>query len=125
MTVINLLGAFLFLLTAGTLCFMASRALFRPRRQGREDRPLRAYKYRAVELHLCHDPCESALIIAGKRILESEASALPLPGCNRDKCKCCYIEYDDRRYAQRRESSSRPGPDMQDRRRAGRDRRSS
>ena len=67
--------------------------------------PLRVYKYRAVELQLCDDPCESALGIAGKRLLKSEAPALPLARCPHKKCMCTYIQYDDRRFMQRRSGS--------------------
>jgi hypothetical protein len=86
------------------------------------------YKYRAVELQLCECPCESALAIAGKRLLKSEAPALPLAGCPHKKCRCSYIQYDDRRVAQRRVESSpygRPSFDRlkEERRRALRDRR--
>jgi hypothetical protein len=59
--------------------------------------PVRLYAYRAVELQLCEDPCEVALSIAGKRLLKSGAPALPLPGCRHRKCRCKYIQYDDRR----------------------------
>jgi hypothetical protein len=65
--------------------------------------PLCAGAYRAVELKLCSDPCESALIIVGKRLLKSEAPALPLGGCKHRKCVCRYIQYDDRRFEQRRD----------------------
>ena len=64
--------------------------------------PLRVYKYHAVELQICDDPCESALAIAGKRLLKSEAPALPLGGCPHKKCTCNYTQYDDRRILQRR-----------------------
>ncbi|MDR1227726.1 MAG: hypothetical protein LBK55_01700 [Azoarcus sp.] len=64
--------------------------------------PLRSNAYRAVELKLCNNPCEAALILAGKRLLKAEAPALPLEGCKRGKCTCRYIQYDDRRFVQRR-----------------------
>jgi len=64
--------------------------------------PLRAYRYHAVELQMCDSPCESALAIAGKRLLKSEAPALPLDGCTHKKCMCTYTQYDDRRLMQRR-----------------------
>jgi hypothetical protein len=72
--------------------------------------PWRAHAYRAVELKLCHDPCEAALVIAGKRLLKSEAPALPLAECKHKKCKCRYIQYDDRRFEQRRGASPYGGP---------------
>jgi len=64
--------------------------------------PLRAYKFRAVELRICDDPCESALAIAGKRLLKSEAPTLPLARCPHKKCMCTYTQYDDRRFMHRR-----------------------
>jgi len=67
--------------------------------------PLRVYKYRAVELRICDDPCESALAIAGRRLLKSEAPALPLVGCPHKKCMCVYTQYDDRRFIERRTES--------------------
>jgi hypothetical protein len=90
--------------------------------------PLRLYKYRAVELQICDDPCESSLAIAGKRLLKSEAPSLPLEGCTHNKCLCVYIQYDDRRCVQRRMESSPYGRTMgwqlsEDRRKAMRDRR--
>jgi hypothetical protein len=68
--------------------------------------PIRLYAYRAVELQLCEDPCEVALSIAGKRLLKSGAPALPLPGCRYKKCRCKYIQYDDRRDMQPRRDTS-------------------
>jgi len=93
--------------------------------------PLRVYKYRAVELQICDDPCESALAIAGKRLLKSEAPALPLTGCPHKKCMCSYTQYDDRRLMQRRSESSysygmpmgRPERLREERRKAAWDRR--
>jgi hypothetical protein len=66
--------------------------------------------YRAVELKLCNDPCEAALVIAGQRLLKSEAPRLPLEGCRKEKCLCTYILYDDRRVEQRRGASPYGGP---------------
>jgi hypothetical protein len=81
-----------------------------------------------VELQICDDPCESALAIAGKRLLKSEAPPLPLEGCPHKKCLCAYIQYDDRRCMQRRIESSPYGRATgwqlrEDRRKAMRDRR--
>ncbi|MDR0563694.1 MAG: hypothetical protein LBG78_01995 [Azoarcus sp.] len=97
-------------------------------RSGIKNPPVRIYRYRAMELRLCDNPCESALAIAGKRLLKSEAPNLPLQGCRHKKCQCSYTQYDDRRFMQRRESSrqgrlpGRPYP-AQDRRQPGTDRR--
>jgi len=92
--------------------------------------PLRIYKYHAVELQICDDPCESALAIAGKRLLKTEAPALPLTGCHHKKCQCAYTQYDDRRLTQRRSESypygmpmGKPGRQRDDRRKATWDRR--
>jgi hypothetical protein len=68
--------------------------------------PMRLYAYRAVELQMCENPCEVALAIAGKRLLKSGAPALPLPGCRHRKCRCHYIQYDDRRDMQSRRDTS-------------------
>ncbi|MCL2875415.1 MAG: hypothetical protein FWF12_03795 [Betaproteobacteria bacterium] len=72
---------------------------------GMNKSPLRAYKFNAVELRICENPCESALAIAGKRLLKSEAPALPLGGCPHIKHMCTYIQYNDRRLTQRRSES--------------------
>ena len=94
--------------------------------------PLRVYKYHAVELQICDDPCESALAIAGKRLLKSEAPTLPLSGCSHKKCMCAYTQYDDRRIMQRRSRNesypygmpmSKPGRLKEERRKAAWDRR--
>jgi hypothetical protein len=92
--------------------------------------PLRVYKYHAVELQICDDPCESSLAIAGKRLLKSEAPALPLDGCHHKKCLCAYTQYDDRRLMQRRNESypygmpmGKPGRQKEERRKAAWDRR--
>jgi len=90
--------------------------------------PLRVYKFHAVELQICDNPCESALAIAGRRLLKSEAPALPLDGCPHRKCMCGYTQYDDRRLMQRRNESYPYGMPMgrrprEERRRAGWDRR--
>jgi hypothetical protein len=102
---------FLFLLVGALLYLMVSRAGVRARKQKRRSShgapseisrlPMRAYKYRAVELQLCDDPCESALALAGRRLLKSEAPALPLSGCHYKNCLCAYTQYDDRRILRR------------------------
>ncbi|MCL1824786.1 MAG: hypothetical protein FWG26_02405 [Betaproteobacteria bacterium] len=108
---------FLVLLIGGLAYVMVFRVRTRAGKRKRMNRhltslsemskpPLRVYKYHAVELRLCDDPCESALAIAGKRLLKSEAPALPLTGCHHKKCMCAYIQYDDRRFVQRRVESS-------------------
>ncbi|MCL1860352.1 MAG: hypothetical protein FWG52_02290 [Proteobacteria bacterium] len=130
---------FLVLLVCGLAYLMASRVGTRSGKRKRMNRhhtahsemskpPLRVYKYHAVELRICDDPCESALAIAGKRLLKSEAPALPLARCPHKKCMCAYIQYDDRRLVQRRSDSSPYGRPMggrlrEERRRAAWDRR--
>ncbi len=99
-----------------------------PSHPGMNRLPLRVYKFHAVELQICDDPCESALAIAGRRLLKSEAPALPLTGCPHRKCMCAYTQYDDRRLTQRRSESYPYGMPMgrrprEERRRAGWDRR--
>ncbi|MCL2644631.1 MAG: hypothetical protein FWD51_04135 [Betaproteobacteria bacterium] len=105
----------LFLLTGGLAYVMATRMCARAEKHKNRHGstslsemskpPLRVYKYRAVELQICDDPCESALAIAGKRLLKSEAPALPLAGCPHKKCMCAYTQYNDRRLTQRRSDS--------------------
>ncbi|MDR2032421.1 MAG: hypothetical protein LBP86_09290 [Azoarcus sp.] len=68
--------------------------------------PVQLYAYRATELQLCVDPCEIGFSIAGKRLLRENAPALPLPGCRRKECDCCYIQHDDRRSSQPRRDVS-------------------
>ncbi|MDR2880464.1 MAG: hypothetical protein LBV29_00990, partial [Azoarcus sp.] len=94
--------------------------------------PLRAYKFRAVELQLCDDPCESALGIAGRRLLKAEAPGLPFAGCPHGECMCTYVHYDDRRLTQRRSRVEsypygmpmiKPGRSREDRRKTAGDRR--
>jgi hypothetical protein len=90
--------------------------------------PLRIYKFHAVELQICDNPCESGLAIAGKRLLKTEAPLLPLEGCPHKKCLCAYVQYDDRRCMQRRIESSPYGRTMgwqlrEERRKLMRDRR--
>ena len=100
----------LFLLTGGLAYIMATRMSAQAHKARNGDTslsevtkpPLRAYKYRAVELRICDNPCESALAIAGKRLLKSEAPTLPLAGCPHKKCMCAYPQYDDRRLTERR-----------------------
>lgn len=102
---------FLFLLIGGLLYIMVSRIGAQAKKQKRRNShgaasemsrlPLRAYKYRAVELQLCDNPCELALAIAGRRLLKSEAPALPLDGCHYKNCLCAYTQYDDRRILRR------------------------
>ena len=131
----------LFLLVCGVAYVVAfrigARAARRKHRHGASSfpemskPPLRVYKYHAVELQICDDPCESALAIAGKRLLKTEAPALPLTGCHHKKCLCAYTQYDDRRLTQRRSESYPYGMPMgkpsgrprEDRRKAAWDRR--
>lgn len=129
---------FLLLLMSGLAYVIASRVGARAEKRRRQHDtasfsamgkpPLRVYKYRAVELQLCENPCESALAIAGKRLLKSEAPALPLAGCPYKKHRCSYTQYDDRRLMQRRSEFSpygRPTGERlnEERRKALRDRR--
>jgi len=123
----------LFLLTAGLAYVVATRKSTHTDRHGSTSPsemskpPLRIYKYHAVELRICDNPCEYALAITGKRLLKSEAPSLPLDGCPHKKCLCAYTQYNDRRFTQRR-SGSHPygmsnGRTVEERRKAKSDRR--
>lgn len=46
--------------------------------------------------------CAAAEALAGKRLLAHEAPMLPLPGCDRSKCRCRYNRLTDRRTEARR-----------------------
>jgi len=106
-------GMFLLLLIGGLAYVIAFRIGAQAARRRKKKRgvtslsemtkpPLRIYRFRAVELQLCEEPCESALALAGKRLLKSEAPALPLGGCTHKGCMCSYTQYDDRRLMERR-----------------------
>ena len=48
--------------------------------------------------------CSAAEALAGKPLLAREAPILPLPGCDRSKCRCRYNRLADRRTEARRAS---------------------
>lgn len=53
--------------------------------------------FHAVTLRPCLDACEAVQAIAGQRFLSSEAPALPLAGCDQQRCDCTYGHSSDRR----------------------------
>ncbi len=86
-------------------------------------------RFRAVS---CSGDCDAVRGIRGKRFLEREAPALPLPGCMKSRCHCIYVHHDDRRSGRSdRRGSSRPasaqpyGAQLEDRRAGPRGRRAS
>jgi len=57
------------------------------------------------------NPCDAVKAIADQRYLADEAPRFPLPGCNRDDCRCMMRPQDDRRagYDRRGDSFSAYG----------------
>jgi len=63
--------------------------------------------FRAVKIKPDKTACHSASTVSAKMFLCNEAPLLPLNSCDcRDKCKCCYLHYSDRRQDGRRESDN-------------------
>ena len=53
--------------------------------------------YRAVSIQHDQHACAAAREFAGKRFLVGKTPMLPLDDCDRSKCSCRYVHYDDRR----------------------------
>lgn len=53
--------------------------------------------YPGVAIKLCANACKAAEKLENIRYLSGEAPLLPLPGCDKLKCACKYVHYDDRR----------------------------
>ena len=73
---------------------------------GRQDRAIQAGKVRGkaaagqcggVSLITGSPCCAAAAKLAGKRMLMSEAPALPLPDCTHHSCRCRFDKHRDRR----------------------------
>lgn len=86
--------------------------------------------YEAVSVQPCLEACRAAWDQQAVRYLASDAPALPLAGCDVEKCTCRYAHHEDRRAAEdRRDDVGRfagisPRAGKQNRRAAGdRDRR--
>lgn len=54
-------------------------------------------KHRGVSIRPGRQSCAAAQQLKDKRFLAGEAPALPLAGCDREKCDCRYAHHEDRR----------------------------
>jgi hypothetical protein len=64
---------------------------------------LQASPFHAVEIRCAKDACRAAKDTRGERYLSAEAPLLPLDQCDRrDRCRCGYKHYEDRRTGSRR-----------------------
>ncbi len=71
----------------------------------------KAHHYYGASVQLDNNPCEAAKAIENERYLAADAPHFPLPGCNRDECRCMMRPQDDRRagYDRRGDSFSAYG----------------
>ena len=64
---------------------------------------LQASPFHAVEIRCAKDACRAAKDSRDERYLSAEAPLLPLDQCDRrDRCRCGYKHYEDRRTGSRR-----------------------
>ncbi len=56
-----------------------------------------ALKFHGVSLKPGLDACAAVQALAGQRFLPAEAPAVPLAGCDQQKCQCAYAHHGDRR----------------------------
>jgi hypothetical protein len=63
-------------------------------------------KYHAVSILPGLSACAAAHRFAGKRMLSTQAPALPLPMCDASRCDCRYKHHKDRRAGPRRLSDA-------------------
>ncbi len=64
---------------------------------------LQTSRFHAVEIRCAKDACRAAKDTRGERYLSAEAPLLPLDECDRrDRCRCGYKHYEDRRTGSRR-----------------------
>ncbi len=70
-----------------------------------------AHHYYGAAVQLGINPCDAVKAIAHQRFLTEDAPNFPLPGCNRDECRCMLQPQDDRRagYDRRGDSFSAYG----------------
>ncbi len=75
-----------------------------------EPRPHARHYYGAF-VQIGVNPCAAVKAIADQRFLSEDAPRFPLPGCNRDDCRCSMRPQDDRRagYDRRGDSFSAYG----------------
>lgn len=59
--------------------------------------------YKSVLIEPCLIHCRAVIPYANTPILLNNCPALPIEGCNSEKCECKFIRYDDRRIGSRRE----------------------
>jgi hypothetical protein len=64
--------------------------------------PPAAAQFAGVELYCRAEACAAAKALRGQRVLATDASALPLPGCDAARCECRYRKRTDRREDSRR-----------------------
>lgn len=62
--------------------------------------------YHAVSVRFIkNNACEAAKKLGDTRLLASQATTLPLPGCtNSSRCKCTFVHHQDRRSGPRRDA---------------------
>jgi len=56
-----------------------------------------ALKFHGVSLKPGLDACTAVQRLAGQRFLPAEAPAMPVSGCDQQKCQCAYTHHGDRR----------------------------
>lgn len=64
----------------------------------------RARSFHGVSLKPGPDACAAVHTVIDRRYLSNDAPALPLAGCNRERCECTYGHYTDRRDEEDRRS---------------------
>lgn len=62
--------------------------------------------YHGISIHQCAKACANVKNLHGKRMLASEAVALPVFGCTVKKCTCSYVHHKDRRSGEDRRYAS-------------------
>jgi hypothetical protein len=60
--------------------------------------------FQGVTVKPCLDACDAVQAIVGTRYLSREAPALPLAGCDQQRCDCTYRHFSDRRQRGNRRS---------------------
>jgi len=69
------------------------------------------HHYYGASIQLGINPCDAVKALANQRFLTEDAPNFPLPGCDRDECRCMMQPQDDRRagYDRRGDSFSAYG----------------
>ena len=70
-----------------------------------------AHHFYGAAVQIDSNPCDAVRAIADQRFLSEDAPHFPLPGCDRDECRCMMRPQDDRRagYDRRGDSFSAYG----------------